>query len=102
MQIADLSPILFLSLAGSGGLLELFSNNSKLLDYLSTLSGIGTKQRAYLMQNWTRGFKSGWLRLKQTWFSSAWYGTLLGESPLGNIAALVVPAKYTRGISDNH
>ena len=102
MQIADLSPILFLSLAGSGGLLELFSNNSKLLDYLSTLSGIGTKQRAYLMQNWKRGFKSGWLRLKQTWFSSAWYGTLLGESPLGNIAALVVPAKYTRGISDNH
>lgn len=102
MQIADLSPILFLSLAGSGGLLELFTNNSKLLDYLSTLSGIGTKQRAYLMQNWKRGFKSGWLRLKQTWFSSAWYGTLLGESPLGNIAALVVPAKYTRGISDNH
>lgn len=102
MQIADLSPILFLSLAGSGGLLELFSNNSKLLDYLATLSGIGTKQRAYLMQNWKRGFKSGWLKLKQTWFSSAWYGTLLGESPLGNIASLVVPAKYTRGISDNH
>lgn len=102
MQIADLSPILFLSLAGSGGLMELFSNNSKLLDYLATLSGIGTKQRAYLMQNWKRGFKSGWLRLKQTWFSSAWYGTLLGESPLGNIAAMVVPAKYTRGISDNH
>lgn len=102
MQIADLSPILFLSLAGSGGLLELFSNNSKLLDYLSTLSGVGTKQRAYLMQNWKRGFKSGWLRLKQTWFNSAWYGTLLGESPLGSIAALVVPAKYTRGISDNH
>lgn len=102
MQIADLSPILFLSLAGSGGLLELFSNNSKLLDYLATLSGIGTKQRAYLMQNWNRGFKSGWLKLKQTWFSSAWYGTLLGESPLGNIASLVVPAKYTRGIRDNH
>ena len=102
MQVADLSPILFLSLAGSGGLLELFSNNSKLLDYLSTLSGVGTKQRAYLMQNWKRGFKSGWLRLKQTWFSSAWYGTLLGESPLGNIAALVVPAKYTRGISEDH
>lgn len=102
MQIADLSPILFLSLAGSGGLLELFSNNSKLLDYLATLSGIGTKQRAYLMQNWKRGFKSGWLKLKQTWFSSAWYGTLLGESPLGNIASLVVPAKYTRGLDDNH
>lgn len=102
MQIADLSPILFLSLAGSGGLLELFSNNSKLLDYLATLSGIGTKQRVYLMQNWKRGFKSGWLKLKQTWFSSAWYGTLLGESPLGNIASLVVPTKYMRGISDNH
>lgn len=102
MQIADLSPILFLSLAGSGGLLELFSNNSKLLDYLATLSGIGTKQRAYLMRNWKRGFKSGWLKLKQTWFSSAWYGTLLGESPLGNIASLVVPAKYTRGLDDNH
>ena len=102
MQIADLSPILFLSLAGSGGLLELFTNNSKLLDYLSTLSGVGTKQRAYLMQNWKRGFKSGWLKLKNTLFNSAWYGTILGESPLGNIASLVVPAKYTRGISDNH
>ena len=88
LQITDLSPILFIGLSGSSaGPLELFSlfknaflNNTKMHDYLDTLTGMGLKQRIYWSNNAGRNLKIAWRIAASHWANPTYWGMLAADT----------------------
>ena len=84
--IDDLSPMLFLSVAGGKGawdaLKQAFVNNSKMHEYINTLVGIGLKERYYLMGQLKRRLKTAALISKNTLFSATYHGYVMGDSAI--------------------
>ena len=85
-SIDDLSPMLFLSIAGGQGawdaLKQAFVNNSKMHEYINTLVGIGLKERYYLMGQLKRRLKAAALISKNTLFSATYHGYVMGDSAI--------------------
>ncbi len=90
-QIQDLSPILFVSLAGEGSFLHALSNNTKLQEYLSTLSGIGLRERYFRLGQIKRKFAAAMLINKNTTFSSTYWGTWLGDTAVVKSITAITP-----------
>ena len=90
-QIQDLSPILFISLAGEGGFLKALSNNTKLQEYLSTLSGIGLRERYFRLGQIKRKLATAVLINKNTTFSSTYWGTSLGDTAVVKMITAMSP-----------
>lgn len=85
-SIDDLSPMLFLSIAGGQGawdaLKQAFVNNSKMHEYINTLVGIGLKERYYLMGQLKRRLKTAALISKNTLFSATYHGYVMGDNAI--------------------
>lgn len=95
--IEDLSPMLFLSIAGQGELkavLQAFTNNTKMHEYINTLVGIGAKERYYLMGQLKRRLKTAMLISKNTVFSATYRGYVIGDSAI--VRSLVAITPWTR------
>jgi hypothetical protein len=90
-SIEDLSPILFISLAGEGSFLKALSNNTKLQEYLSTLSGIGLRERYFRLGQIRRKLATALLINKNTTFSSTYWGTALGDSQVVKAITAITP-----------
>ena len=88
IQITDLSPILFLSLSGAdAGFLSLgplfmqaFANNTKMHDYLATVSGMGLKQRIYWGMSTKRNLKLAGRIAASHWCNPTYYGMLFADT----------------------
>lgn len=93
--IEDLSPMLFLSMAGSGGPLspfvQAFSNNTKMHEYLNTLTGIGCKERYFRLNQMKRRLTAAALITKNTYGSATWYGFNIGDSSLVRTVMALTP-----------
>lgn len=88
MQITDLSPILFLSISGAdAGVTEIFNifkqafvNNTKMHDYLDTISGMGLKQRIYWGMGTWRNTKIAGRIIKSHWGNPTYWGMLFADT----------------------
>lgn len=95
VSIDDLSPMLFLSIAGGAGgldaLKQAFSNNSKMHEYINTLVGIGLKERYYLLGQLKRRLKTAALISKNTLFSATYQGYVMGDSAIVRSLMAITP-----------
>lgn len=95
--IEDLSPMLFLSIAGGAGVFDAigqaFANNTKMHEYINTLVGIGAKERYYLLGQLKRRFKTALLISKNTTFSATYRGYVMGDSSI--VRSLMALTPYT-------
>lgn len=91
--IEDLSPMIFLGLTGSGLNIfqQAFLNNTKMHEYLSTLTGIGLKERYYKLNQLKRRFQAMALMQRNTTFSSTYWGYLMGDSSLVRSIMAITP-----------
>ncbi len=88
IQITDLSPILFLSISGAdagitqiaGIFREAFMNNTKMHDYLDTISGMGLKQRIYWGMGTWRNAKIAGRIIKSHWGNPTYWGMLFADT----------------------
>lgn len=96
IQIADLSPILFLGMAGNGVWEQAFNNNTKLHEYLNTLSGLGLKERYYPFQQFRRNLDVLTLILKNQTFSATVWGMSLADTSFGRFASMFAPVRAMR------
>lgn len=83
--IEDLSPMLFLSMAGSSvgsPFMQAFSNNTKMHEYLNTLTGIGCKERYFRLNQLRRRLTAAALITRNTYGSATWYGFNIGDSSI--------------------
>lgn len=80
--VEDLSPMVFLSMAGSGVWQQAFANNTKLHEYLDTLTGIGCKERYFKLGQVKRRLEAAALASRNTYFSPLYWGYVTGDSSL--------------------
>lgn len=95
--IEDLSPMLFLSIAGQGELTavtQAFGNNTKMHEYINTLVGIGAKERYYILGQLKRRFQTALLISKNTIFSATYRGYAIGDSSI--IRSIMALTPFTR------
>ena len=90
LSIEDLSPILFMDFAQTGwtDLLTIAENNTKLIEYVNTLTGLSVKHRYYRSRQILRNFKAKWLTVKNSTLSPVYWGEALGNSALGRVVNL--------------
>lgn len=80
VEIQDLSPVMFLSLTSNEvGLFNLLPRNTAMLDYISTLSGIGLYSRNTKLHAFYRQKMSAFLRIKNTLFDPYFLGAMVGD-----------------------
>lgn len=96
--IEDLSPMLFLSMAGAGDIWrQAFANNTKLHEYLETLTGIGLKERYFSIGRMKRRVEATKLLSRNTIASPTYWGYLIGDSAIvRSIARLVNWRQYLK------
>lgn len=95
--IEDLSPMLFLSIAGQGeiaAVMQAFTNNTKMHEYINTLVGIGAKERYYLLGQLKRRLSTAMLIGKNTVFSATYRGYVMGDSAI--VRSLMAVTPWTR------
>lgn len=96
--IDDLSPMIFLSIAAGTGavstIYRAFQNNTKLHDYINTLTGIGAKERYYKLGQLKRRLSAAMLINKNTTFSATYRGYVMGDSAI--IRSLMAVFPWTR------
>ena len=92
MTIKDLSPTFFMSMQDIG-ILDTFSRNDKLMEYLDTLSALGIYERMYAYPKAIRKLSAALLIKKNTIFNSDYWGMRLGKSALPKALARVIPYK---------
>ena len=80
VNIDDLSPMLYLSMAGDGVFAQAFANNTKLHEYLNTLSGIGLRERYFRMGQLKRRVTAAWLIKRNTTFNPVARGYFMGDN----------------------
>ena len=99
--IEDLSPMLFLSMAGGAGMLDAigqaFANNTKMHEYINTLTGIGLKERYYLLGQMKRRLKTALLIGKNTTFSATYRGYVMGDSAIIRSMMALTPYSWVKG-----
>ena len=84
LNIKDLSPAMFLSLAdGTGDFLKVFKDNTAMQEYLTTLSGIGLQERFYRMANIKKKIATAFKVKKDKWLNPYFYGTALAHTNVG-------------------
>ena len=82
LSIEDLSPVIYLSMGGLGVFQQAFSNNTKLHEYLDTLSALGLKERYFRLGQMKRRLAAVAMVTRNTAFSSVYQGYMLGDSSL--------------------
>ena len=82
ISIDDLSPMLFLSMGGTGAFAQAFSNNTKLHEYLATLSALGLKERHFRLGQLKRQIAAAALVARNTTFSPIYRGFVMGNSSI--------------------
>lgn len=89
--IKDLSPLLFMGLSGASGessilkdLMNIFQSNNSMQEYLSTLGGLGLRERILFFPNLKRKFKAWW----NVNFDTKLLNPYFWGSSIGNIPAL--------------
>ena len=99
--IEDLSPMMFLSMAGGSGMLDAigqaFANNTKMHEYINTLVGIGLKERYYLLGQMKRRLKTALLIGKNTTFSATYRGYVMGDSSIIRSMMALTPYSWVKG-----
>lgn len=90
IQIKDLSPAFFLSLADQG-FTDIFNANDGMLEYLTTLSGIGCTERHYWLFKLERKFSTALLINKNTTFSPIYWSTSFGRSNIVRTICEIIP-----------
>lgn len=89
MSITDLSPIMFLSFADGGGVInswrQIFANNSKFLEYVNTMTGMSLRQRYYTMGQILRNVSAAWMTTKKNFLTPTVHGMKWGDSVIGKI-----------------
>lgn len=99
MVIEDLSPILYVGLTGdsfSDVWGSAFRDNTKLHEYLDTLTGVGLRQRYYRLQQLKRTYYASKLISKNTMFSATYWSMRLGDSWIGKLVGAVSPMSAMR------
>lgn len=98
--IEDLSPMMFLSIAGGAGMLDAigqaFSNNTKMHEYINTLVGIGLKERYFLLGQMKRRLKTALLIGKNTTFSATYRGYVMGDSAIIRSMMALTPYSWVK------
>ena len=98
--IEDLSPMLFLSIAGGQGMLkaigQAFTNNTKMHEYINTLVGIGAKERYYRLGQLKRRLKTALLISKNTTFSATYRGYVMGDSSIVRSLMALTPYSWVK------
>lgn len=98
--IEDLSPMLFLSIAGGEGMLkaigQAFTNNTKMHEYINTLVGIGAKERYYRLGQLKRRLKTALLISKNTTFSATYRGYVMGDSSIVRSLMALTPYSWVK------
>ena len=82
ISVDDLSPMLFLSMGGTGVFAQAFSNNTKLHEYLATLSALGLKERHFRLGQLKRQIAAAALVARNTTFSAIYRGYVMGNSSI--------------------
>ena len=82
ISIDDLSPMLFLSMGGTGVFAQAFSNNTKLHEYLGTLAALGLKERHFRLGQLKRQIAAAALVARNTAFSPIYRGYVMGNSSI--------------------
>lgn len=93
-SIEDLSPMLFLSMGGDSVFMQAFSNNTKMHEYLTTLTGIGLKERYYRLGQLKRQLAATALVLRNTTFSATYRGYVIGDSSI--VRSIMALTPFTR------
>ena len=94
ISIDDLSPMLFLSMGGTGAFAQAFSNNTKLHEYLATLAAIGLKERHFRLGQLKRQIAAAALVARNTTFSPIYRGYVMGNSSI--VRAIMSLTPYHR------
>ena len=99
VSITDLSPILFMSVQGTSAMhawTTIFRNNSKLHEYLSTLSSTGIRDRYFKFKQIQRRAQVAMWMSKSTIMSGTYWGYRIGSSNFGRLVSAFIPSKYMR------
>ena len=91
ISIDDLSPMLFLSMGGTGAFAQAFSNNTKLHEYLATLAAIGLKERHFRLGQLKRQIAAAALVARNTTFSPIYRGYVMGNSSIVRAVMSLTP-----------
>lgn len=79
-SIKDLSPVMFLGIASGGvSFIEAFKQNIGMVEYLTTLSGVGLRERLYRLPAIRRRIHETISKLRYTTFNPNYWGTWLGH-----------------------
>lgn len=90
LNIKNLSPAMFLSIADQG-VLDAFKHNNNMQEYMSTLSGIGLAERTFQLPNIKRKLKAALLIKKNTVGSPLYHANSFGNSGIARSLAAVLP-----------
>ena len=85
-----------MSIAGNGGALKAFTNNTKMHEYLNTLMGIGAKERYYRLGQLKRRLKTAILISKNTTFSATYRGYVMGDSSIIRSLMALTPYSWVK------
>lgn len=84
-SIKDLSPLVFVAVNGDmgKGFMDIFRSNTNMMEYLSTLGGLGLRERVLFFPRIMRKFKAWWnvnfeTRLKNPFFWGSTFGNIPG------------------------
>ena len=98
--IEDLSPMLYLSIAGGQGAIkaigQAFANNTKMHEYINTLVGIGAKERYFRLGQLKRRLKTALLISKNTVFSATYRGYAMGDSSIIRSLMALTPYSWVK------
>ena len=94
ISIEDLSPQLFVSMCD--GVLDTFSRNISMQNYLDTLSSLGLREMIYMWPKLVRKMDTALAVARSTIFHSTYHGTKLGKSTLGKVVSALVPFSSDR------
>ena len=89
-QIKDLSPVFFLGLQDIG-FMDTFRQNTNMIDYLDTLSGLGLAESTIRLQKALRKMSAAMLVKKNTTFNPLFYATKIGHTGALKSLAAVLP-----------
>ena len=89
-QIKDLSPVFFLGLQDIG-FVDTFRQNTNMIDYLDTLSGLGLAESTVRLQKALRKASAALLIKKNTTFNPQFYATKIGHTGVLKSLAAVLP-----------
>ena len=89
-QIKDLSPVFFLGLQDIG-FMDTFRQNTNMIDYLDTLSGLGLAESTVRLQKALRKASAAVLIKKNTTFNPQFYATKIGHTGALKSLAAVLP-----------